>query len=114
MFGKSFDVLRFCMRNSGMKRLLALFVVVLTFSGCREKSTEFEPAEILPELPADGVDTDFVGLSLEDAEALVEKRGLSYRIVAKGGKLFPATTDYRADRLSFSFEKNLITKVTRG
>ena len=97
-----------------MKRLLVLFFVVLTFSGCREKSTEFEPAEILPELPADGIDADFVGLSLEDAEALVKKRGLSFRIVAKDGKLFPATTDYRADRLSFSVENNLITKVTRG
>lgn len=102
------------MRDSGMKRLLFCLLVVFVLSGCQEKTPQDGPAEV-PSAPSmEGKDSDFVGLTVEAGEALAKKRGLSHRVVARDGQHFPATMDYRPDRLSFSIENSRITKVTRG
>ena len=97
-----------------MKRFLVCFLAACALSGCQEKAPKDGPVAVPPFPSLDGKDSDFVGLSLEAAEALAKKRGLSHRIVARDGQHFPATMDYRPDRLSFSIVNNRITKVTRG
>ena len=59
-------------------------------------------------------DDDFVGLVLEEAEALAKERKLVSRVVSVDGEGRPATADYRPDRVSFDIEKGKVTKVTRG
>ncbi|MDF1737825.1 MAG: hypothetical protein P1U86_01600 [Verrucomicrobiales bacterium] len=97
-----------------MKRFLVCLFVVCSLSGCQEKAPKDGPVEVPPAPSLEGKDSDFVGLTVEAGEALAKKRGLSHRIVARDGEHFPATTDYRPDRLSFSVVNNRITKVTRG
>jgi hypothetical protein len=43
---------------------------------------------------------EYVGLSLEDAEALAEENGLTLRVVGEDGECFPITMDLRDDRVN--------------
>ncbi|WP_018968667.1 hypothetical protein [Rubritalea marina] len=59
-------------------------------------------------------DTDFIGLSIEDAQALSKKHELRCRVIEVDGKPRPMTLDLRPDRLNFHVKDGKVTKVTRG
>lgn len=97
-----------------MKKSLLLIPLIL--SGCQPKHSADPPPSDSTEkqsavVPVPG---SFVGLTLEDAEAKAEKADLPHRVVKKDGEDFPVTRDYRPERLNFTVEKGVVTKVTNG
>lgn len=63
------------------------------------------------ERPADSA---FVGLKLEQAEALAKQHKIRARVVMVDGEAMMVTQDYSPERLNFTVEKGVVTKVTRG
>jgi CubicO group peptidase (beta-lactamase class C family) len=59
-------------------------------------------------------DSDFIGMLVEDGDALAKKRGLISRIIEIDGETRWVTTDYREDRVNFTISDSTIIKVTRG
>ena len=57
---------------------------------------------------------DFVGLTLEKAQALAKEHNLMHRVVMVDGKPRPTTRDFRPERLNFTVEQGKVTKVTKG
>lgn len=57
---------------------------------------------------------DFIGLTLEKAQALAKTHKLRHRVVMIDGKPLPVTRDHRPERLNFTVEKGKVTKVTKG
>jgi hypothetical protein len=57
---------------------------------------------------------DYVGLSLEEAEAKAEADGRPTRVVEEDGEKFPVTMDFIENRLNFVVEDGTVTKVTTG
>lgn len=57
---------------------------------------------------------DFIGLSLEKAQALADKHSLVHRVVMVDGKPRPATLDFRPDRLNFTVVKGKVSEVSKG
>ncbi len=109
-------------QNRVMKRyLIPVCLSAFLFTSCQEK--EAEPTEGRDEPPAEETtdasegeakDSDFVGMTIEDGEALAKERGLAYRTVEIDGEGLMATADFRPDRVNFSIAKGKIIKVTRG
>ena len=56
----------------------------------------------------------FVGLELKAAQEKADKADLPHRVVHQDGKDFPVTRDYRPERLNFTVEKGIVTKVSNG
>lgn len=61
-----------------------------------------------------GDDSDFVGLSHEDAIKLAKKRKLRHRPVMIDGKSLPVTKDMRRDRVNFVIKNGIVVRVSRG
>ena len=55
--------------------------------------------------------SQYVGLSLEDAEQLAEKQSRAFRIVKLEGVDLPRTEDYRPGRINATIEKGLVTSI---
>ena len=61
--------------------------------------------------PSDDV---FVGMPVSEAQALAKQHGIRNRVIMIDGKPQRGTKDYRPDRLNFTVNKGVVTKVTRG
>ena len=57
---------------------------------------------------------DFVGLTHEVAQKLADQHKIRHRVVMLDGKSLPVTRDYRPERLNFTVNKGMVTKVTNG
>lgn len=57
---------------------------------------------------------DFIGLTLEKAEALATSNKLNYRTVEVDGQPRPITMDLRMDRFNFHVKAGKVIKVTKG
>lgn len=55
-----------------------------------------------------------VGLPEQDAVREIEAAGLELRVVERDGKPFPATMDYRRDRVNLSIENGVVTNSFPG
>lgn len=104
-----------------MTRLTLILLPVaisLAIASCQQADPDSgsAPKEVPAEAETGGVggDAEFVGLTLEEAEALAEKRELPHRVVMVDGEPRPATKDYRPNRLNFELESGKVVKVTRG
>lgn len=106
-----------------MKRSLLIFtcslsVCILTSCGSGDSSAaapespQEEKATSEDETPS-GVES-FVGLSLEEAQILAEKKGLKHRVISVDGEPRPVTADFLPDRVNFEVEKGKVTKVNQG
>ncbi|MBX3740816.1 MAG: hypothetical protein KF712_07495 [Akkermansiaceae bacterium] len=99
-----------------MKASLFLPLALLT-AACQPKNApDPPPPDAAEKQPSDAVPTpdSFVGLTLEAAEAKAKEADLPCRVVRKDGEDFPVTRDYRPERLNFTVEKGVVTKVTTG
>ena len=56
----------------------------------------------------------YLGLTLGAAERIAQSEGRSSRVVRIDGEWKPVTMDYQPDRLNFSINGGLVTKVTTG
>jgi len=73
------------------------------------------PAQIMPfESHQKPEPKDFVGLTIEKAQKLATKHKIRHRIIMRDGKSLPVTRDMRPDRLNFTVNKGVVTKVTKG
>jgi len=102
-----------------MKKSLVLpgLLGLLAIASCQPKpSPEKGNPEPAAEEASDGVPKpeSFVGLKLEEAEARAKEADLPFRVVRKDGEDFPVTRDYRPERLNFTVENGVVTKVTNG
>lgn len=101
-------------------RLCALLIASAFLAGCVEKKPAQTidpgaPDDVPPMKQADtSKDGDFVGLTVEEGEAMAKERKLVHRIVSVDGDVRPVTMDYRPDRINFTVEIGKIVKVTRG
>lgn len=102
------------------RRTLILFPVAISLAIASCQQPDPDSGSAPKEAPAEaetgeaGGDAEFVGLTLEEAEALAEKRELPHRVVMVDGEPRPATKDYRPNRLNFELEGGKVVKVTRG
>lgn len=102
-----------------MKHLPALLLLVFFVASCRETVPPEAPAPAPAETPVEkgespGSDSDFVGLTEAEGEALAKERKLAHRVVMVDGEHRPATRDYRPDRVNFELEKGRIVRTSRG
>lgn len=100
-----------------MKKFLLLFTSSLLIGCQSEKSTDPPSQPDSPEHRSTDVipaPDSFVGLKLEEAEALAKEADLPFRVIKRDGEEFPITRDYRPERLNFTVEKGVVTKVTNG
>lgn len=97
-----------------MKNSLIFLLIVLP--SCQPKHSQDSSPPGKPETPSAAATTpgSFVGLTIEEAKTRAEKADLPHRIVSQDGKEFPVTRDYRPERLNFTVEKGIVTKVTNG
>ena len=113
--------------GAGKQRLYVLPAAGVVVVRQGESKKDFEDSEMLdrlfPVAPAEAPateeedepkDSDFVGLSLEEGEALAKQRKLACRVIMIDGEGLMVTTDYRSDRVNFSIAKGKIVKVSRG
>ena len=114
--------------GAGKQRLFVLPAAGVVVVRQGESRKDFEDIEMLdrlfPVAPAEAPateeeegepkDSDFVGLSIEEGEALAKKRKLASRVIEIDGEGLMATGDYRIDRVNFSIAKGKIIKATRG
>lgn len=99
-----------------MKKSLVL-LTLLVVAACQPKhSPDPPPPGSAEKQPSDAVPTpdSFVGMNFEEAKAKAEKADLPHRVVKKDGEEYPVTRDYRPERLNFTVEKGVVTKVTNG
>jgi hypothetical protein len=54
------------------------------------------------------------GLTVEEARRQVEARGLHFRVVSEDGTSFPATMDYRIDRVNVHIMAGTVTRANLG
>ncbi|RYD66016.1 MAG: hypothetical protein EOP83_06085 [Verrucomicrobiaceae bacterium] len=95
----------------------SLLLLTLLAAACQPKNTpQPPPPESAEKQPSDAVPTpeSFVGLTLQEAEAKAKEADLPHRVVRNDGEDFPVTRDYRPERLNFTVEKGVVTKVTTG
>ena len=99
-----------------MKNSLIL-LTLLVATACQPKHSPDPPppgsAETQPSAAVPTPDS-FVGMTLEEANAKAEKADLPHRVVKNDGEDYPVTRDYRPERLNFTVEKGVVTKVTNG
>jgi len=57
---------------------------------------------------------DYLGLNKTEATAKATANNLVWRVIKEDGRSFPATMDYRPERLNFIVENGVIVKVTTG
>jgi hypothetical protein len=57
---------------------------------------------------------DYIGLSVEEAEAKAEADGRPSRVVEEDGESLPVTMDFNEMRLNFTVEDGTVTKVRTG
>ena len=55
-----------------------------------------------------------IGMKEADAESCAAQLDWIYRIVSRDGEDFPATLDYRLDRVSLTIKNGLISRVDIG
>jgi len=100
-----------------MRTSLLCCLPLLVFS-CQPKHSPEPPAnaESSDKQPGSAVPTpeSFVGLELKVAQEKADKADLPHRVVREDGKDFPVTRDYRPERLNFTVEKGIVTKVNNG
>jgi len=81
--------------------------------GAEKAEVESKPMSAKPQPTADDPNS-FIGLTEMEAVEAANRLELPNRIVARDGKHFPVTRDYRPNRLNFVIEKGLVTRVTTG
>jgi len=64
----------------------------------------------IPQTVAD----ELIGLTESAATACADELGWGFRVVHRDGEDFPATADYRADRVSVVVENDTVTAITVG
>lgn len=57
---------------------------------------------------------EYIGLTIEDAEAKAEDEGRPHRVIELDGESLPATQDFIEDRLNFSVADGVVIRVTTG
>ena len=99
-------------------KLPLVFCLPLLVASCQPKhSSDSSPApESTNDKAASAVPSpeSFVGLELKAAQEKANKADLPHRVIHEDGKDFPVTRDYRPERLNFTVEKGIITKVSNG
>lgn len=112
---------------------IAAGALMLSLTACMSGSEHFNVAESCPappspaELPSDTSEamnefarenlrfgTELIGLREAQAEACLTNVGLSWRVVARDGEMFPATLDYRYNRVNLSIINGEIVDVNVG
>jgi hypothetical protein len=95
----------------------SLFLLVLAAVACQPKNaSDSLPPDSAEKQTSNAISTpeSFVGMTLEAAEAKAKGADLPCRVVRKDGEDLPVTRDYRPERLNFTVEKGVVTKVTNG
>ena len=59
-------------------------------------------------------ETEYIGLTIEEAQKLAGEQGTETRVVREDGKNYMVTMDFHPDRLNFGVDKGIITEVTTG
>jgi hypothetical protein len=73
------------------------------------------PTEPSLEPVPDAIDlSTFIGLTESNAEKLASTSGYTVRIIARDGERYPATMDYRSDRINLSIMSGKVTEATVG
>jgi len=67
-----------------------------------------------PEQPVVDAEALFVGQSEDDAAVIAKDNGLEVRVVERDGQQFPATMDYRTDRVNIVVTDGKVTSATIG
>lgn len=57
---------------------------------------------------------DFVGMMEDDATVEAMNSGWAVRITRRDGHAFPATRDYRDDRINFNVDQNVVVAASFG
>lgn len=52
--------------------------------------------------------SDYIGLTIKEAEALAQSKGVPFRIVNKDGKMLPTTRDFRIGRINATVENDKV------
>ena len=97
--------------------LAATVSLLILFQTSCETNPTAPPTGENPEAPAKkhtGNDTDFIGMKIEDAQALAKKRGLGTRISGINGKPQMLTMDYSESRINFDIQSGKVIKSSRG
>lgn len=55
-----------------------------------------------------------VGLTMDEARQIVAQRPLAFRILTEDGESFPATADYRTDRVNVHVQAGRVTAADVG
>ena len=115
-----------------MKKILLrlsalLFVATVGLVGCStgdtSESGEVAPSESITETENTDVSTQQLefqqeliasGMTLEDAGALIEATGYTWRVGSIDGQEQVVTMDYRMDRLTLSTQDNIVIDATWG
>lgn len=99
-------------------RTSLVFLIPLLVASCQPKpspepppSSESADNEASSAVPSP---ESFVGLELKAAQEKADKADLPHRVIREDGKDFPVTRDYRPERLNFTVEKGIVTKVGNG
>jgi hypothetical protein len=56
----------------------------------------------------------YLGLTVEEAEAMAEDEGRPSRVVSEDGEDLPVTMDFVENRLNFTVEDGVVVEVTTG
>lgn len=77
-----------------------------------------EPEVTEPEggvsMPSDEELAALIGLTEDEAQAKVEGAGWVFRVLERDGESFPATADYREDRVNVTVAEGVVTAATMG
>jgi len=98
-----------------MKKSLLLLFLLLSACQQEQKPESPPPEKTAEQAPAPApTPQSFVGLPLKEAETRAEQADLPHRVISQDGQEFPVTRDYRPERLNFTVENGIVTKVTNG
>lgn len=90
-----------------MKVLSVVLVVGLALVACGSGDKDLPAAVCITE----GTETkapEYIGLSEQEAEDLAAEQGLELREVGRDGECFPATMDYREDRINVEYADGVV------
>jgi hypothetical protein len=92
---------------------LSLLVMSCTQTQNTSKSCEEDPAQ--EKCLTDKVvikDTDYKGLTEENAEKIAETQDVSFRVVMRDGESLPMTLDYRPGRINAEVNAGIVANYT--
>lgn len=107
------------MTSQRIRTLVVVSLVVLAaafaLAACGDDSNNSgSQTTTTPADDAGGPAPEFVGLSKDDAIAKAEDEDLTWRILREDDEEFPATMDFRTDRVNFAIDDGKVTEANFG